>query len=137
MSASGIGTAAWLEIIWVAGGIVAYRYSVRNLARAKRNLQALIVSGRNGRFLLAAKHNRLEESLRVGKSVVIVAVGLVACLTPTPSPGSAPYTVVGIAVTAGLFVIAALMTVGAVASSRYYDSFERYALERRSRSTDR
>ncbi len=131
----GLGNASWLELAWLASGLIAYRFSIRTHRRAKSNEARLKKAGVNGRYILAARRNVREETIRVLKSVTIVAVGLIACATP-PATTHSPWTVTAITVTAGLFLISGLITWGAISSSRYYDDFDRIERDRRRRATD-
>lgn len=108
-------TISLAELVWVSVGLLGLVVSAWNLADAIRDEAAVDASGVNGAIREVARGNVLEEMLRVGKALAIVAGGCAAMLAP-PAMKSQPISALAVIVTASVFVLAGLVVVGSLAA---------------------
>ena len=84
MLAWGFGTASVEEIVWVIVGVIALVYNVRTLRSSHADLQDVITSRRNGRYLRRANQLQRNELMRAVMQGALCLVGVVALFAPQP-----------------------------------------------------
>lgn len=109
-----------LEILWVAIGLVGLFFTVSNLRDINRNIEAVRKLNGNrlphyDQMLIVAFGHYRNELFRVGKTVTIIALGV---LTMGLRNASSGYTTAGVAVTIGFFMIALLIVLPSILDKR-------------------
>jgi hypothetical protein len=111
------GSVAVTEVIWTLLGVFALTVSAPNMVEAYKDLVALNFTSANGVLRVVALGNLREELLRVAKATVITGIGVAAMFTPPANPQQ-PISGLSLIVTAGLFVLVALVVAGSVSARR-------------------
>lgn len=83
------GTASLEEFVWVALALLAVAYSMWSLISAHGDLQHVLRSHRNGRYLRRARQLRRTEVGRLLTLLLFLLVGVLALFTPQPVGSSA------------------------------------------------
>lgn len=79
-----IGTASWLEIVWVVMGAVALRYNLIVYLEIKADYEELRTLGRNGGYLIKGRMMRRRELERVLTQLGLLLMGLIGLFLPEP-----------------------------------------------------
>ncbi len=75
-----------LEWIWVACSVIALVASIANLRNALADRRWVVDSELNGLLEIETKGAVIEEWMRVGKSILLLAAGILVLLIPNPPP---------------------------------------------------
>lgn len=112
--------ATWIELAWIAIGLIGLYFTVSNLRDINKNIEA--VRRLNGNrlphydlMLVVAFGHFRNELFRVGKIVTIVALGLIAIGLRNVTNR---YTAASVAVTIGFFAIALLIVLPSILDKR-------------------
>lgn len=108
-----VGSATAIEIIWTVAGIIVFILSVWNLIGVLNDLVAASYATAQGEhgviiLMLAWGYTR-RELIRVFQCIIIIVIGLLACLTPSPALVATRITIVGLILTIGLVLISLLI----------------------------
>jgi heme O synthase-like polyprenyltransferase len=111
------GNASLIEIIWTVIGLGAVAVAAHALPRVVGDWHIARDSNRFALRLIARGHVR-REVIRLGQGAILLAIGLYACVTPSPAPGPVVVSLTGIILTAGLLAIGALVALESILDRR-------------------
>lgn len=116
------------ELLWLDVGLIGLWFTASNVYSVFCDRAELRASGRNGILGEVVEQNIEEEIFRLGKALSIVAVGVVAMISPPASPKSS-VTATAIALTVGLFLIAGMVVAGAIRARQHRLKIDRMLAE--------
>ncbi len=121
------GTVTLVEALWTLAGVLMVAVSLWALPRVVGDYTLTRrVPGHYSlaRTLLARGHVR-REALRLVQGIIVVTIGAYATLATPPQPGPSYISPVGIVLTAGLILLAAITAVQSILDRRQRDQAER------------
>src|SRR5688500_1573447 len=95
------------EVIWTALNLVTLFAAGALYVDSRRTLAAVLASGENGLYLMAARHDRRRFALKLFIAAAFAAAGIYAGLAVPPNPDLPPGTA-GVPITVLLLMLADL-----------------------------
>lgn len=118
------GTVTLIEAIWLASGLVAFALSLRRLPALLDDYRFAQMNQEDDLYVIARGYLR-RELVRVLQAGAVISIGVYAAIQPSPVPGPAKITLVGLWLTATLISISVL-----VALQSYLDWRDREKVNR-------